>query len=81
MQRPGFTTESRSCYSSGFIKVVCTPSLASNGKTTVSDEQVLKRACMPRVKSVLLQVQLHLAGHVTRMEDISMPEATFFGEL
>ena len=29
----------------------------------------------------MLQVQLHRAGHVTRMEDVRMPKAVFFSEL
>ena len=33
------------------------------------------------MESILLQVQLHLAGHVTRMEDVRMPKAVFFSEL
>ena len=47
----------------------------------VSNEEVLKRASMPSVRSILLQVQLRWAGHVTRMEDIRMPKAVFFSEL
>ena len=47
----------------------------------VSNEEVLKRAGLPSIESILLQVQLRWAGHVTRMEDVRMPEAVFFGEL
>ena len=44
----------------------------------VSNEEVLKRTSLPSVESILLQVQLHWAGHVTRMEDVCMPKAIFF---
>ena len=47
----------------------------------VSNEKVLKRASLPSIESILLQVQLRWAGHVTRMEDIRMPKAVFFSEL
>ena len=47
----------------------------------MSDEEVLKRASLPSIESILLQVQLHRAGHVTRMEDVRMPKAVFFSEL
>ena len=47
----------------------------------VSNEEVLKSASLPSIESVLLQVQLRLAGHVTRMEDVRMPKAVFFTEL
>ena len=33
------------------------------------------------MESILLQVQLRLAGHDTRMEDVSKPKAVFFNEL
>ena len=33
------------------------------------------------IESILLLVQLRLAGHVTRMEDVRMPKAVFFTEL
>ena len=35
----------------------------------VPNEDVLKRASLPSIQSILLQVQLRWAGHVTRMED------------
>ena len=47
----------------------------------VSNEEVLKRASLPSIESILLQLQLRLAGHVTRMEDVRMPKAVFFSEL
>ena len=46
----------------------------------ISNEEVLKKASLPNIESILLQVQLHLAGHVSRMEDIRMPKAVFFSE-
>ena len=41
----------------------------------VSNEEVLKRASLPSIESILLQVQLRLAGHVTKMEDVRMPKS------
>ena len=42
----------------------------------VSNEEVLKRAALP----ILFQVQLRWVCHVTRMEDLRMPEAVFFSD-
>ena len=47
----------------------------------MSNEEVLKKANLPSIESILLQVQLRWAGHVSRMEDTRMPNAVFFSEL
>ena len=47
----------------------------------VSNEEVLKTASLPSIESILLQVQLSWASHVTRMEDVRIPKAVFFSEL
>ena len=47
----------------------------------VSNEEVFKRASLTSIESILLQVQLRWAGHVTKMEDVRMPGAVFFCEL
>ena len=47
----------------------------------VSNEEVLKRASLLSIESILLQLQLRWAGHVTRMEDERMPNAVFLSEL
>ena len=41
----------------------------------VLNEEILKRASLPSMESTMFQVQLRWAGHVTRMEDVHMPEA------
>ena len=54
---------------------------ALNRKTFVSNEEVLKTPSLPSIESILLQMQLRWASHVTRMGDIHMPKAVFFSEL
>ena len=46
-----------------------------------SNEEALKRASLPSIWSILLQLQLLWAGHVTWMEDVRMPKAVSFREL
>ena len=40
----------------------------------VSNEEVLKRASLPSIESILLLVQLRCSGHVTKMEDVRIPK-------
>ena len=47
----------------------------------LSNEEFLKRASLPNMESILPQVQLCWAGHVTRMEDVRMAKAVFFSKL
>ena len=47
----------------------------------VSNEEVLKRASLPSIEFILLQVQLRWVGHVTGMEDLRMHKAVFFSDL
>ena len=47
----------------------------------MSNEEVLKPASLLSIESILLQVQLSWACHVTRMEDVYMPKAVFFSKL
>ena len=44
-------------------------------------KEVLKRASLPSIVSILFQVQLRWAGHVSRMEYVRMPKAVFFSKL
>ena len=44
----------------------------------VSNEEVLKRASLPSIESILLQVQLRWPGHVTGMVDVHMLKAIFY---
>ena len=53
------------------------PILGIKWQDHVSNEEILKRACLPSVESILLQVQLRWAGHVTRMEDVCMRKAVY----
>ena len=56
-------------------------SLGIKWQDHVSNAEVLKRACLPSIEYILLQVQLRWTGQVTRMEDVGMPKAVFFSEL
>ena len=46
----------------------------------VSNEEVFKKASLPSIQFTVLQVQMRCAGHVSRMEDVRMSKAIFFGK-
>ena len=47
----------------------------------VPDTEVLERAGLPSIISVLMQTQLRWAGHMAQMEDHRLPKQLLFGEL
>ena len=47
----------------------------------ISNEEVLTKAHIPSLESIILQLQLGWAGHVARMDDTRIPKAMLFGEL
>ena len=47
----------------------------------VTNEEVLQRADITSVESMLMIRQLRWAGHVSRMDDSRMPKAVFYSEL
>ena len=47
----------------------------------VLNKEVFKRASLPSIESILLQVRLCWADHVTRTENVRMPKAVFFSKL
>ena len=47
----------------------------------MSNEEILKKANLPSIESILLQVQLPWVGHITRMKGVRMPKAVFFSKL
>ena len=81
VQRPEFSTGSRSLLLERFHQRCLRSILGIKWRDYVSNEEVLKTACLPRIESILLLVQLRWAGHVTRMKDTRMRKAVFFCEL
>ena len=47
----------------------------------ISNEEVLTKAHIPSLESIILQLQLGWAGHVARIDDTRIPKAMLFGEL
>ena len=80
VQRPGFSIGSKSGYWR-FPQRCLRSVLGIKWQDHVSNEEVFERASLPSIESILLQVQLRWAGHVTRMEDVRIPKAVFFSEL
>ena len=47
----------------------------------IPDTDVLARAGLPTIHTILMQTQLRWASHVNRMEDHRLPKILFYGEL
>ena len=47
----------------------------------IPDTEVLIRASFPSIYTILMQSQLHWAGHVVRMKDYHLPRKLLYGEL
>ena len=47
----------------------------------IPDTEVLRHASLPSIYTILMQSQLHWAGHIVCMPDHWLPERLFYGEL
>ena len=81
MQRPGLSIEKKVGLQEWFHQRCLRSIFGIKWQDHFSNEEVVKRASLPSIESILLQVQLRWDGHVTRMEDARMPKAVFFSEL
>ena len=60
----------------------CLPSiLGIKRQDSASNKEVLKRASLSSIESILLHVQLRWDGHITGLEVVRMPKAIFISEL
>ena len=55
--------------------------LGINLQDRVPDTEVLNRAGLPSIQTILMKSQLRWAGHVARMPDNRIPKKLLFGEL
>ena len=79
VQRPGFSTRSRSGNLSGFTGTACTPSLASNGRLCV--KQRSPQDSQPAQQRVhLASGAVALAGHNTKMYACPMQSSSASSE-
>lgn len=55
--------------------------LGSRRREKAAKTELLRRANMPSIETLLLKLKLHWYGHIVRMPEVRLPRMVFYGEL